>query len=147
MFFSAKGRVGRKDFWIASLLLVVLEAPLRLFGVVGALLALGLTIPHICLFAKRLHDLGRSGWLAAAPFGLATLTGALSGVSEVREAAGSPMPAFALAMLGVGCAVVGVAFFLRIALARNGQADNRFGPAPEPLFDRKKPGHADLGVF
>jgi uncharacterized membrane protein YhaH (DUF805 family) len=93
---DGNGRARRKEFWgftlFANLIAIV---PLMVFGTIAAaidpslesdlgvtmfgigflifvLTLLGLMIPSIALYARRLHDVGMSGWLyllAFVPFG------------------------------------------------------------------------------
>jgi len=72
--FSAKGRLAPADFQQAGLILVGVSFVLALAPVVlpfGLTMLLGflsliLIYPWVCLWSKRLHDAGQSGWLAAA---------------------------------------------------------------------------------
>lgn len=67
-----KGRASRSEFWfmilwncIISFVLGVLSAFESLeavVGVVSGLWSIAYLIPGLCLFVRRLHDTGRSGW-------------------------------------------------------------------------------------
>ena len=68
---SANGRMAPADFQKAGLVLVAISfvlglfplfLPLILAGVIG-LLSLVLIYPWVCIWSKRLHDAGKSGWL------------------------------------------------------------------------------------
>ena len=71
LFFSSAGRVARAPFLLAMLvlflILTVYEAvtgpTLRLLT--GWLIYAGLFFSAACVLSKRLHDRGRTGWLAA----------------------------------------------------------------------------------
>ena len=71
MFWSAAGRLGRTQFWIASAVLfalaIVYEAWVgpTLHWLTGWLVYPALLISGACVLSKRLHDRGRSGWWAA----------------------------------------------------------------------------------
>jgi uncharacterized membrane protein YhaH (DUF805 family) len=121
--FSAKGRLGRRTYWIAVALLAVLSALTGLLGPVGALLALVLIYPDVCIFVKRLHDIGRSGWLTALPFGLAFLGGV------ALELAGEPKRG-APAMIGSVLVLAGSAISLWVGLSKGDPEPNAYGPPP-----------------
>jgi uncharacterized membrane protein YhaH (DUF805 family) len=77
--FSAKGRIGRKTFWMTYGPILVISTVVsvlarndmtnRSLGAMSALLFLVLLYPMICIFSKRLHDMGRSGWLQLLLYG------------------------------------------------------------------------------
>lgn len=75
-----KTRTRRKDFWLFQLATWILAA-IALFidsmigmsgengiGPVGALVSLALLVPSISITARRLHDVGYSGWLMLVIF-------------------------------------------------------------------------------
>jgi uncharacterized membrane protein YhaH (DUF805 family) len=76
LYFSSRGRISRRQYWLASLPLlgvqIVAEILIRPgLLMLGALLYLAIVIPSCVLTIKRLHDRDRSGWfllLAAIPF-------------------------------------------------------------------------------
>lgn len=146
MFFSAKGRVGRKDFWIAMLLLAVLRAPLSLLGPLGDWLDLLMLFPYVCLLAKRLHDRGRSGWMAAVPIVLVTVADVVSAFTRETDGVAPPILTLAGSCVVVVCVIAGVVFFLRAALASSGDDENRYGPPSSPYFDRKRWAATDASV-
>jgi len=86
LLFSPKGRIGRKSFWLGIVLFVVAvgvvdtldEAFLRAAhgedGPLSKILMVAFVYPAICFQTKRFHDLGRTGWLQAAPFAVMSLT-------------------------------------------------------------------------
>jgi uncharacterized membrane protein YhaH (DUF805 family) len=73
LLFSAKGRIARKSFWIGYGPMLVVTLALgayaradmdnRMVSSLTLLISLILLYPMICIFAKRLHDIGLSGWL------------------------------------------------------------------------------------
>lgn len=63
------GRAGRKEFWIfylANLVLGVILAKIGQHdgqpGVIGVAFYLAILLPSLAVTARRLHDIGRSGW-------------------------------------------------------------------------------------
>jgi uncharacterized membrane protein YhaH (DUF805 family) len=59
-----RGRARRPEFWWFMLfaLLATLAASLLLGDVANALVTLALLLPGLAVSARRLHDIGRSGW-------------------------------------------------------------------------------------
>lgn len=71
LFFSSTGRVARTPFLIAAAVLIaiamVYEASMgpTMHLLTGWFVYPGLLFSGACVLSKRLHDRGRSGWLAA----------------------------------------------------------------------------------
>ena len=71
LFFSSTGRVARTPFLVAASLLTALalvyEAAMgpSLHWLTGWFVYPGLLFSAACVLSKRLHDRGRSGWIAA----------------------------------------------------------------------------------
>jgi uncharacterized membrane protein YhaH (DUF805 family) len=63
-----KGRARRKEYWmfvlIYSIIIIALSLIDTFFGTVwlSPIFSLALIIPSISISARRLHDIGRSGW-------------------------------------------------------------------------------------
>ena len=65
------GRASCSEFWWFFLFQVLVQiAAATLGNTVAALISLGLLLPALAVGARRLHDIGRSGW-----WQLLTLTG------------------------------------------------------------------------
>ncbi len=104
VFFSAEGRIGRGVFLLAALTLAAVgaAAPLIL-PFLAPVIWLVSFYSWICVFAKRLHDLGRSAWLQTAPFLLGWIlmsVGAASGLASV-------VGLFSLGPAALGAAALG----------------------------------------
>ncbi len=72
LFVSPGGRIGRRTYWHGMIVLAFVDVTLVSISglshsVWPALPFLATGYPVFCVFAKRLHDLGRSAWLMAAP--------------------------------------------------------------------------------
>lgn len=71
LFFSSTGRVSRGPFIIAAVVLVVLATLYEampsptLHWLTGWFIYPALLFSGCCVLSKRLHDRGRSGWIAA----------------------------------------------------------------------------------
>ena len=58
-----KGRAGRPEFWWFVLFQFLVMGVASLLGdVVNGLAGLALLLPSLAVNARRLHDVGRSGW-------------------------------------------------------------------------------------
>lgn len=146
---SPDGRIKRRAFWAGAVLLVAVDiAFTRIpWRVIKEPVALLTAYPWICINAKRLHDLGRSGrlqiipWLTTAPItlidlwvaGIELVYGADMG--EAAHAARLDNPLFSWVLWTA--MVVNLAFSLWIGFARSKPGPNRFGPEPgvEPIED------------
>jgi uncharacterized membrane protein YhaH (DUF805 family) len=141
LFLNANGRIGQKDFWIGFLILFVGGFILGLIPILGMIVSIVLIYPWVCLFSKRLHDFGKTGWLAAVPFAIgvvamvlmmvmggAAMFGAASGTNA---GAGSAMAAFGMiGILGLVCFAAYVAFVLWVGLSKSDPGTNQYGPPP-----------------
>lgn len=144
LFFSAEGRIGRSAFWIGWLVLLGVNVVLGWIPLVGWLLSLVAIYCYVCLYSKRLHDLGKSGWLQVWPliaciallFGGVFMAGgpaimaALSHADDaaVGMAAMAGMSGMMLAFLAAF--VVAFGFLLWVGLSAGQPGENRCGPAP-----------------
>ena len=158
---SANGRMAPADFQKAGLVLVAISfvlglfplfLPLVLAGVIG-LLSLVLIYPWVCIWSKRLHDAGKSGWLtlvvivvwfvlgmiasqivstifggeATRMMAAAMETGNPDAIMQASQAA-SQATALPTAILN---AVVSVAMiFGGNAILQQDPQENRYGPVP-----------------
>jgi uncharacterized membrane protein YhaH (DUF805 family) len=110
----------------------------------GAVLSLLFIYPYVCIYSKRLHDLGQTGWLAAIPFGLSAIvqcvglytlatTGLMAASLSVANMA-NPMAMLAKLgpMMAVGsiASLIGLVFWLWLGIAEGQHGDNKYGPEP-----------------
>lgn len=62
------GRATRTEFWMFLLIYIIIYIVLAVidsfigFPILSLVFALGLLIPSLSIGARRLHDIGRSGW-------------------------------------------------------------------------------------
>lgn len=147
LFTSFEGRINRKPYWLASLLMIV---PIIIFGFaalffVGTdsnsqlwaniLLTILIAYPAIALLIKRLHDRNRPGVLAAvlwAPTVLMYL-GQLTGLTgEMTDAYGQAMFApntLGLIVYALGF-VVAIYWLIDLGCLRGTDGPNKYGPDP-----------------
>lgn len=132
---SSKGRVGRSAFWAGWLVLVGIVGLCNTIGLgFGWLLSAPTVYGFVCVSAKRLHDMGVSGWLAPIPIvaSIAALVGVLGGGIEFLSQ--GKAGAFVATSLVSGILVV--AFLLWLGVTRGEPDDNRHGPPPAaPRFN------------
>lgn len=155
LFLSAEGRIGRRDFWIGFVIIMVASLVLNLIPFLGQLIALLLIWPNICITAKRLHDMGKTGWLMLIPAGVSVVCGvialvaggmammganALGGGAPDSVAMGSAMAGAGMVMGIMGIAMlVGLAFLLWVGLSNGEPGPNRFGSPPRLATDSAPP--------
>lgn len=58
------GRVGRQEYWMFVLFSIIIQVALDIvhLDMISMLVSLGLLLPSLGLGARRLHDIGKSGW-------------------------------------------------------------------------------------
>lgn len=143
LFLSADGRIGRQSFWIAVLILIGANVVLSWIPLINIIAGLAVLYCSICVYSKRLHDMGKSGWLQVAPIiavfvlmgvavasaGSMAAMGAFSGNDGVATGAavggvGLVMGAGGLAML------IGLGFLLWVGLTPGEAGANKYGEPP-----------------
>jgi uncharacterized membrane protein YhaH (DUF805 family) len=101
LFLSAQGRLNRKPYWMAAIILGVAYAVVYLLvaatrehlsfiAILLGLLSLVLAYSSICLAIKRFHDRDKSGWWVL--ISLIPLIGGIWYFIEVGCLAGTPGP-------------------------------------------------------
>ena len=146
LFLSANGRVGQSAFWIGFLILFVAGFVVQIIPILGQILAIAMIYPWICLFSKRLHDFGKSGWLVLLPFavwigalcvgfflgGAGMIAGAMSGYNDVAAATAFGGAGLILGLMGLA-GLVNLVFLLWVGLSKGDEGDNAYGPPAGPL--------------
>lgn len=144
LFFSADGRIGRSTFWIGWLVLLGVNVVAGWIPLLGLLISLASIYCNICVTSKRLHDMGRSGFLQAVPLVLcsALMIGSIimvagpavmAGIAEADE---SVIQAAVLAGVGgmllawLSALVIGFGFLLWVGLSASVAGENKYGPPP-----------------
>lgn len=144
------GRTRRREFWyfmlfttIAGLLFSGLDAGLssyvvvqaantvKAYGIFGSAYSLAALVPGLAVGWRRLHDVGRSGWLQAIPLVLGVLLQVLLFWMALNAGAFGYMTMIGV-ILGGGLVVLGSFIWLIVLFARNGtKGTNRFGTNPK----------------
>ena len=146
LFFSADGRIGRQSFWIGFLILLGAGVVLGWIPLLGLIVSIALIYPWTCLYAKRFHDMGKSGWLALLPvavpavfFTIAVISGIggiIAGAALDKVADDGAVAAPVLAGLGTALLfgtlgmLVWLGATLWAGLTEGDPAPNLYGPPP-----------------
>lgn len=143
LLFSFEGRTRRSHFWIGWLICLGVGVVAGWIPLLGGLISLALIWPNLAISVKRLHDMGKSGWLVAIPWvvsivGMFAAIGII-GVSAFSNAAALERedPAAIFALIGPALGLFGLimlvnlGFLLWIGLTEGQSGDNRFGPNPK----------------
>lgn len=145
LFLDPNGRIGRGQFWTGFLILFVLNVVGHLLGhVLSFIVVLVLIYPNVCIYSKRLHDMGKTAWLQLIPYGvlIAAIVIAIvaGGAGMIMAMAGGAHDATAataaLGGLGIFVLVMGIgllvnlAFLLWVGLSGTQPGANQYGPEP-----------------
>jgi uncharacterized membrane protein YhaH (DUF805 family) len=141
LFFDATGRIGQRDYWIGIAALFVVNLVLGWLPLVGTIVSLVAIYAGVCVSSKRLHDMGRSGWLAAIPFGVtlaATVMSAISvagmmGAAAYDNGLGMAAGLGTLAILWPLAFLINLGFVIWLGITAGQPDDNLYGPPPAPL--------------
>ena len=143
LLFSFEGRTRRSHFWIGWLICLGVGVVAGWIPLLGGLISLALIWPNLAISVKRLHDMGKSGWLVAVPWVLSILGIIIGismiGVSAITNAAALERedPAAIFALIGPAFGLVAVLFLINlgfllwIGLSEGQPGDNRFGSNPK----------------
>ena len=139
LFTSFDGRINRKPYWLASLILVAaailvmvvlvvaLDPLSAAFRIGTFIVQLALLYPVSALMAKRLHDRGRPTWWIA----IALVPMVLQGLLQAMGVIGNPLQSNALDYLfGLIVFVVGIWFLIELGFLRGTPGANQYGPDP-----------------
>jgi uncharacterized membrane protein YhaH (DUF805 family) len=125
LLFSPHGRIGRQSFWLFTMLVAGTGAvtgmlDLTFFGLdrsvkpISSIFQVLTIFPGFCIQTKRLHDLGRSGWLLLIPYG-----GGL--VSMLLLSQGAIGPA------AIAVALTAGVFFIWLGFFKGSPGPNKYG--------------------
>lgn len=154
VFFNPQGRIGKGPFWIGVVVLLVVGVGLSVaqryspqtpvLALVYTLLSIVLIYPSVCVYAKRFHDAGKSGWWYLLVILAAVIANTIASVvlfapyfSELAEMTpGSPelqartqqiTEAITWPLVGVS-SVISLGIALVVSLLPSDPGENRFGP-------------------
>jgi uncharacterized membrane protein YhaH (DUF805 family) len=144
LYTSFDGRIGRKQFWIGFIPLVVImvailflslfatnETDQWVFRLCKFVVMLIFMYPLMAVGVKRLHDRGKHGyvvWIFFIPWFLHQLTN----LSEITG--GAELNALDLIFISINLAI-SIWFFVDLGCLRGERRTNQYGPDPaEPLL-------------
>ena len=139
------GRARRSEYWyftLANLIIVIILSVLDKVlglkignsnsGILNTIYSLAVFLPGLAVMTRRLHDVGKSGWLLLITYGIMIAAGIVGAVSAFSAIAGGGTPSFGL---GLGLAVIvilAVAIWMLILFCTNGdEGANQYGPDPK----------------
>lgn len=136
--FDSKGRMGRQNFWIGWAIMFVASIVLGWIPIVGFIVGLALIYVGICVYGKRLHDMGKSAWLYG---GLLIASTALwiiiVAIAAMTGLASSGDPGFGMAAMmgslgifGLLMFLVWIAFTIWVGVSNSQPGDNKYGSPP-----------------
>lgn len=134
LFLQADGRLGRGPFWIGVAGLAISGAVLSFVPVIGGAVGLVMLWPWYCLMVKRLHDIGRSGRLAAVALVPMALAAAFALLATFAFTWG-PLTAVLLPLLGLSgmiavlASIMALVFVVWLGLKPGEMSANRWGAA------------------
>jgi uncharacterized membrane protein YhaH (DUF805 family) len=116
------GRASRSVFWQYILVYLLIDFALSIIwqGLAG-LLSLALFLPTLGVSVRRLHDIGKSGWLVLLPTIPSLLAGAFMFVF------------WPLAIVAVLAALICIGYLIYLYAQPGVAGSNEFGPAPDAL--------------
>ena len=143
LLFSFEGRTRRSHFWIGWLICLGAGVVAGWIPVIGFFLSIALIWPNLAIGVKRLHDMGKSGWLAAIPW-VVGIVGSIAAFSMMGISAFSNAsaledgdPAAIMGLLGPAMGLIAIiglvclGFLLWIGLSDGQSGENRYGPSPK----------------
>ena len=142
--FSPNGRIAQQDYWVGVLIIIAANVVSGFIPLLGTLIWLGLIYVGVCVYGKRLHDIGKSAWVhgivwlvqcALGVVGFIMAGGAImaaisaggteeAGIAAILAASGS---LFLIA--GVGT-LVWIVYTIWLGVSPGDAGANRFGPPP-----------------
>jgi len=141
LFLEANGRIGQKDYWIGVGILFAAGLVLGWLPLIGTVVSLASIYFGVCVSSKRLHDMGKSGWLAAIPYGVTALAVVLSAMTFIGGIVSTGYGNDFGALAGMGAAgsvwalafIVNLGFLIWLGVTAGQPGDNLYGPPPRPL--------------
>ena len=141
---NAKGRASRSEiwgFWLVQYVAGILTTGWTLYSIrtngpsmisalrttswIGLALSFILFLPNVCVFIRRLHDVGMSGWCALIRFAPQVFVGAYNMFFFTGNVGSSRRTVL------LGISLVGGLFWLVISLIPSSKQPNEYGLPPQ----------------
>lgn len=138
---NANGRVAQQDYWVGVLIIIAGNVIAGFVPLLGTLISLALIYVGICVYGKRLHDIGKSAWLHVVPWAVTLLLwgvgfmmvgGAI--LSMILNDEADPLTIISagggiLMVMGINT-LVWLGYTVWLGTARGEDGANEYGPAP-----------------
>ena len=121
------GRSTREEYWMFTLIYLVVYFCLStiafllnsdVFSIILTILSFAVIVPSLSITARRLHDVGRSGWWQLSPF----LGMIFSFIGVFQEST--------LLMISGGIFMLTLFIVLLVLLVKPSENDNQYGKKP-----------------
>lgn len=144
LFLDPAGRIGQKDFWIGFGILFAINMLFGWVPLIGTVIFFAALYAWVCVASKRLHDLGKTGWLAAFPVAVTaaamvmTLVAITGGVLSAMTYDGGLGMVFGAGLVGILwtlATLINFVFVIWLGVAAGQPGDNQYGPPPRSLAE------------
>jgi uncharacterized membrane protein YhaH (DUF805 family) len=144
LFLKVEGRMGRKDYWIGVAILFVAGLILGNVPLIKMIWPFASIYFSVCVYGKRLHDIGQSAWMVLLPYGiifggvvLAAIVGgsaflaAASTGSDTASAVGGMAGLGIAGLILVAAALASLGWVIWLGTRESEAGENQFGPPRE----------------
>ncbi|WOR16163.1 DUF805 domain-containing protein [Hyphomonas sp. FCG-A18] len=146
--FSPKGRITQGQFWGGWAALFIANIVVGFIPVAGNFLSIALIYVGACIYGKRLHDMGKSGWVHLVPWVVTLIIGigvtvqnydAVVAFMELAESGREPTEEEALALFSelgpfffaiVINLLIWLVYTIWVGASDSEKFDNRHGSGP-----------------
>lgn len=134
LYTSLEGRINRKPYWIATLILLAISIPVQLIALymvgMAATVIIGLIFlyPGFALAVKRAKDRNRPIWLVAGLFAVVLISNFMQAAGAHETAAGEPTGIFLVVSLVL--LVYAIYMLVELGFLRGTVGPNQYGPDP-----------------
>jgi uncharacterized membrane protein YhaH (DUF805 family) len=140
-----KGRARRSEYWyfilanlIFSILTMIIDEMLHLkfgpsnSGILNSVYGILLFIPGLAVSVRRLHDIGKSGWLLLISYAVMIIAVVGLFVTSMSAIMGGGLPTLGAGFIVAILIILAVAIWLLILFCKEGdQGTNKYGADPK----------------